>query len=222
MNVKYVCGVGKNDIKKAAVIEYLVQVEGYIIEVAMKLYAIMYNAWVNLLSRSNSEKYHQSHPTYIGVTVCDEWLLFSNFVKWFAKNYIGNYQLDKDLLKQNNLQYSPDACRYVPTYVNSVLLDCGASRGVLPIGVTIRGKYFKAQCSQLQNDGSSKNVYLGYFGTSEKAHAAWQRGKIKAIEIVIEKYKTEPMPLPEIISALELRIQKLRDDIKNGCETKKL
>jgi len=222
MNGKYVCGVGKKDINKAAVIEYLVQVEGYIIEVALKLYSIMYKAWLNLLNRAYSEKYHQSHPTYIGVTVCDEWLSFSRFTKWFTKNYIGNYQLDKDLLKQNNKQYSPDACRYVPQYVNNVLLDRGNDRGLLPLGVTRHGKGFQAHCSQLQQDGKSKKVSLGTFSTPKLAHHEWQRGKIKAIELVIEKYQKEPRWYPEIVDALNNRIQVLRNDIKNGCETKKL
>lgn len=222
MNGKYVCGVGKKDINKAAVIEYLVQVEGYITEVALKLYSIMYKAWLNLLNRAYSEKYHQSHPTYIGVTVCDEWLSFSRFTKWFTKNYIGNYQLDKDLLKQNNKQYSPDACRYVPQYVNNVLLDRGNDRGLLPLGVTRHGKGFQAHCSQLQQDGKSKKVSLGTFSTPELAHREWQRGKIKAIEIVIEKYKTEPMPLREIIAALKLRIRKLKNDIRAKSITVKL
>jgi len=222
MNGKYVCRVGINDIKKAEVIEYLVQIEGYIIEVALKLYSIMYNAWLNLLNRCYSTNVHKKRPTYIGVVVCDEWLLFSKFVKWFAKNYIGDYQLDKDLLKPNNQQYSPDACRYVPTYVNSLLLDCGASRGVLPIGVSMKGKKYRSNCSQIQTDGNTKSVHLGCFESPKKAHAAWQRGKIKAIELVIEKYQKEPRWYPEIVDALNNRIQVLRNDIQNGCETKKL
>ncbi len=221
MNGKYVCGVGKKDINKAAVIEYLVQVEGYIIEVALKLYTIMYNAWLHLLNRAYSEKYHQSHPTYIGVTVCDEWLLFSRFANWFTKNYIGDYDLDKDLLKQNNKQYSPDACRYVPQYVNKVLLDCGNARGSM-LGVSGNGKGFRARCRQLQANGTYKQIALGSFDRPEQAHAAWQRGKIKAIELVIEKYQKEPCWYPEIVDALNNRIQVLRNDIKNGCETKKL
>ncbi len=221
MNGKYVCGVGKNDIKKAAVIEYLVQVEGYIIEVALKLYTIMYNAWKNLLNRAYSEKCHQSYPTYIGVTVCDEWLFFSNFAKWFTKNYIGDYDLDKDLLKQNNKQYSPHVCRYVPNYVNKVLLDRGNARGSM-LGVCESGKGFKAQCNQLQGDGTYKRVYLGTYDKPEQAHAAWQRGKIEAIKKVIEKYQKDPHWYPEIVDALNNRIQVLRNDIQNGCETKKL
>lgn len=221
MNVKYVCGVGINDIKKAEVIKYLVQVEGYMTEVALKLYSIMYNAWLNLLNRSYSEKHHQLYPTYIGVEVCDEWLLFSNFVKWFTKNYIGDYQLDKDLLKQNNKQYSPDACRYVPQYVNKVLLDSGNVRGSM-LGVGENGKGFQAQCNQLQGDGTYKRVYLGTYDKPKKAHAAWQAAKIVAIEKTIARYKTEPMPLREIIAALKLRIRKLKNDIRKKRKTVKL
>ncbi|QFH49348.1 hypothetical protein [Leclercia adecarboxylata] len=130
--------------------------------------------------------------------------------------------MDKDILVPGNKQYSEAACRYVPQYVNNVLVDRGNDRGLLPLGVTRHGKGFQAPCSQRQQDDESKKVSLGTFSTPELAHRDWQRGKIKAIVLVIEKFKTEPMPLREIIAALKLRIRKLKNDIRAKCLTVKL
>ncbi|MDH6161121.1 hypothetical protein M2354_000776 [Leclercia adecarboxylata] len=205
MSKKKIYGIGYNDIDDVC-----------------NLYYLEYTIWKNLLKRAYSQKYHKLHPTYIGVTVEKEWLVLSSFITWLRSNYIHGYSLDKDLLIQGNKHYSPDTCRYIPQYVNTVLIDSGASRGSHPIGVCMTGKKYIARCRQLQASGKSKKVHLGYFETSKKAHAAWQRGKIKAIEIVIEKYKTEPMPLREIIAALKLRIRKLKNDIRGKRITVKL
>jgi len=46
-----------------------------------------YVIWNGMLRRCYSDKYHSAR-TYIGCTVCDEWLLLSNFKKWFDENYV--------------------------------------------------------------------------------------------------------------------------------------
>ena len=181
-----------------------------------------YEFWKGGLRRGYSKKFLLNHATYIGVTFHPDWLKSSNFDNSIIHNhYVPGYCLDKDILIRGNKEYSEVACRYVPQYLNKLLLDRGAARGLM-LGVSENGKGFRARCWQFQANGTYKRACLGTFDTPEQAHAAWQRGKIVAIENAIARYKTEPMPLREIIAALELRIQTLRDDIKNGCETKKL
>lgn len=199
---KLVQGVGDNDIPKVS--------------------GKVYTSWTNMINRGYNSKYHVKKPTYKGVTVHEDWLTLSKFKSWYDSNYVDGYHLDKDILKQGNKQYCSEYCRFVPSYVNTVLIDCGVSRGDLPIGVCVEGTGFKSQCSQLKSNGVSKQVNLGRFKKPEEAHQAWQHGKIKAIELVIDKYRTEPNPLEEIINALQQRIEVLKHDIKNGLETIKL
>lgn len=51
--------------------------------------------WRSMLSRCYSKKYQEKEPSYIDCSVCEEWLLFSNFKKWFDENYVDGYALDK-------------------------------------------------------------------------------------------------------------------------------
>ena len=131
-----------------------------------------YHAWSGMLMRAYSQKYHVTHPTYSDVTVCTEWHSFSAFREWWLNNYREGFQCDKDLLVPGNRQYSPDACIYVPRWLNTFTVDRGASRGELPIGVCLDrccGKY-KSECS---NPITGKSHNLGLFTTPEEANEAW-------------------------------------------------
>ena len=69
-----------------------------------------YVAWDAMLQRCYDDKLHKRHPSYKDCTVCEEWLNFQNFAKWFNDNNIDGCQLDKDLLIKGNKIYSPETC----------------------------------------------------------------------------------------------------------------
>lgn len=179
-----------------------------------------YSAWKSVITRSHSSKFKQSHPTYKDVTVCTEWLLFSNFRNWWVENNVRGWQLDKDLLQKGSLVYCPDSCIYVPGYINLLLTDHAASRGDYPLGVYKNMGLFKARVCSIN---SRTQRYLGFFNTPEQAHKAWQIGKIGAIKDAINKYTEEANFLGvfdvRIVNALNERISTLEDDIANGRET---
>lgn len=82
---------------------------------------IFYNTWKAMLERCYSESLKRRRPSYIGCTVCEEWLLFSNFKVWMeTQDWKGN-QLDKDLLIEHNKVYSPETCLFLSREVNSFL-----------------------------------------------------------------------------------------------------
>ena len=136
-----------------------------------------YRAWVNMLIRAYDPKFHDKHPTYSDVTVCKEWHSFSAFRAWWLDNYKEGFSLDKDLLVPGNREYGPDACVYVPQWLNNFTIDRGAGRGELPIGVCLNklaGKY-QSNCS---NPITGKSHTLGYFTTPEEAHETWLNFKL--------------------------------------------
>lgn len=155
----------------------------------------VYGVWNNMLERCYDKKYQQKHPTYKGCKVCDEWLNFQNFAKWFENNYyeIENERmhLDKDILVKHNKIYSPDTCIYVPQTVNSLFTKRDNDRGESIIGVSSykNGKY-RVQCSIINPEtGKSKNKHLGYYETQEKAFEIYKYYKEKNIKEVADYFK---------------------------------
>ena len=45
----------------------------------------LYLKWHAMIQRCYSEAYHKKQPSYIGCTVCERWLIFSNFIEDFPK-----------------------------------------------------------------------------------------------------------------------------------------
>lgn len=168
MRRKLVSGVGLNDSKEPVVINGRA--------------TPAYDTWTHMLGRCYSPKYHRSHPTYIGCSVCHDWLLFSNFRRWFDNNYIEGFALDKDILIKNNKIYSPDACRFVPHHLNNLLLDRGRDRGRLPLGVTeIKSKRRTPTYEGLCRDGQGHRLRKT-FKTVEDAVNWYANTKTKIIK----------------------------------------
>ena len=159
-----------------------------------------YTTWISMLNRSYSKVYKEKNPTYLEVTCCEEWLLFTNFAKWFKENYIVGYQLDKDLLVKGNKNYGPDTCIFIPKYINSFITLRSNDRGNFPLGVTFESKNrFKASI------GTDKK-YLGLFINKEEAHRAWQKAKLE--QAIAFNFP----PLQRVIDQLKF-------DIENNLET---
>ena len=142
----------------------------------VRLYDPAYYAWSDMVRRAYDHKFHEKHPTYSDVTVCKEWHSFSAFRAWWLDHYREGFSLDKDLLVVGNRQYAPDTCICIPSWLNNLTIDHGASRGELPIGVCLckqTGRN-KSNCS---NPITGKRNNLGRFTTPEAAHQAWLKCK---------------------------------------------
>ena len=162
-----------------------------------------YIAWSRMLQRAYDPKYHARYPTYVGVTVCKEWHSFSAFRAWWLDNYRDGYSLDKDLLVISNREYAPGACIYVPQWLNTFTVDCGASRGEFPIGVYLHkpsGKY-QSQCG---NPTTGKNRSLGCFTTPEAAHEAWLKRKLElAYQLKPEMDAIDQRIYPNVVTIIK-------------------
>lgn len=174
--MKLVYGVGVNDADYVVhLTEELTRVDG---KRKCKLVWIcpFYQTWKNMLARCINEKYQDRYPTYIGCTVCEEWLTFSNFRKWMEQQDWEGKELDKDLLFIANKIYSPDTCVFVDKVTNGFTLGSGATRGKWPIGVSFheRSGKFQANC---ENPFTKKKEYLGLFICPNEGHLAWKKRK---------------------------------------------
>lgn len=158
--IKMVCGVGINDYSNN------VKISGK--------HMHSYIKWHSMLVRCYDVKSKVTRPTYDICTVCDEWLSFTNFKKWYDENYVDGFALDKDILVEGNKVYSPDTCRFVPQYLNNLLNNHARRSSAICQGVTelkpndsntrVRSSYM-AQCS----DGNGRQLNKT-FKTVEEAH----------------------------------------------------
>ena len=137
-----------------------------------------FQAWSNMLQRCCSARYQERYPTYIGCTVSEDWLMFTNFKDWMEKQDWKGKQLDKDILFPSNKVYSADTCAFVSPMVNTFTTDSKASRGEWKIGVhwDKRLEKFLARC---RNPFSGEQEYLGLFTCEQEAHNTWLKKKLE-------------------------------------------
>ena len=154
----------------------------------------VYHTWENMLQRCYSEKFHKKYPTYIDCEVCEKWLNFQKYGKWFSDNYyeIDNETmcLDKDILVKHNKIYSPETCIFVPQTINLLFTKRQNARGKSVIGTTLKDGRYLARCSLINPEtGKSKNKHLGYYKTQEEAFKVYKYYKEKNIKEVADYYK---------------------------------
>lgn len=149
-----------------------------------------YSVWNSMIHRCYDEKYLKNKPTYVDKFVCDEWLCFETFEKWFNLNYYEieneNMQLDKDILIKNNKIYSPNTCVFVPSCINILFAKSRKDDKILGVQKANSGRYVS-----LHGDGHGGNVYLGTFDTETEAFNAYKTAKEDYIKEVANEYKNK-------------------------------
>ena len=180
---KLVYGVGVNDLGyRVQVWEELPKNGGKRIQKSVfrcKYYA----AWTRMLTRCYSKKFLERNQSYIGTSVCSEWLYATEFKKWMEQQDWSGKCLDKDIIVPKSKLYSPDTCAFVMQATNSFVTASDASRGDYPIGVHLykRTGRYQAYC---ENPFTGKNEHLGYFSTPEEAHESWRKRKHELAQFV--------------------------------------
>lgn len=142
-----------------------------------------YNTWKKMVERCFGEAFRAKNPTYEGVSLNEEWLLFSCFRKWWIYNYREGFQLDKDLINPLAREYGPENCIYVPSWLNKFANTRAAARGDYPLGVEKQKKTgrYKARCGDPFKGGY---IYLGYFDDPQEANSAWRKCKLEQADLL--------------------------------------
>lgn len=165
-----------------------------------------------MLRRCYDEKYHERQPTYIGCQVSERFLNFQNFGEWYEENYYeieGEIMcLDKDILIKHNKLYSPETCIYVPQTINNLFVKCDKLRGESVIGTTPHHGKYMVRCQMINPKTSkSKNEYLGYYETQEKAFEVYKYYKEKNIKMVADYFRKQiPDKLYDALYRYEVEI----------------
>lgn len=197
---RFIYGVGVNDA------DYKVRENNRII-------CPYFAKWVGIIHRGFSANWKTRHPSYFDTSVCEEWLTFSNFKAWMEKQNWKGLELDKDLLIKGNKEYGPNACTFVPKYVNVFLTQVYKKNGI-PIGV----KYKNGKMGP-RYYARSGSIHLGTFYNALDAHRAWQFAKILAFEPILARYRKDDSYSEQVEEALILRLKDIQDDYNNYRQT---
>lgn len=157
-----------------------------------------YDTWRLMLDRCYNSNYHKTHPTYKSCSVCDEWLRFSNFKKWFEQNYVNGYQLDKDILVKGNRVYSPQTCCFIPQRINSLFTKQSKAirKGIVGVTERYNGKFLAYYTK------NKKNICIGTYDTQEEAFEAYKMHKENYIKEIAQEYFDNGMITEKVYQAL--------------------
>lgn len=86
-----------------------------------------YKVWRDMIYRCYNPLNQKRKASYRGCNVEKSWLCYSNFKKWYDKNFyvIPNNEplnLDKDILFKNNKIYSKNTCLLLPKTINQLFI----------------------------------------------------------------------------------------------------
>lgn len=161
-----------------------------------------YAVWNSMLKRCYSEVTHEYRPTYVGMSVVEEWHNFQVFATWFDEQYKeSDWQLDKDILKKGNSVYCPEYCRFVPRDINVALTLRKRDRGEYPLGVSRYAKNDGPNPYLAEVNAFGKKRSLGYYPTVEAAHMAYKKAKEEILRELADMYKD--VICPDIYNALQ-------------------
>ena len=82
-----------------------------------------YTKWKDMMQRCHDKEVHKKYkPEYADKCVCEEWQNYANFKLWYDEHHVfGNrIDLDKDILKPGNKEYSPETCVLIEHYINTI------------------------------------------------------------------------------------------------------
>lgn len=146
-----------------------------------------YSRWHGMMRRCYDAKKQTKQPFYIGCSVSEDWHCYSTYSIWYKENYkdyMLDWQVDKDIIKKGNKIYSSTNCDFVPYEVNNVILKQSKYRGDLPIGVS-------TTCKNKKNPYRSRfaNKTLGCHKTIEEAFQTYRIVREAHIIKMAEKWK---------------------------------
>lgn len=173
-----------------------------------------YRQWREMISRAHSPTFHIKRPTYIGVSVCDEWKSFMAFRGWWLEHQIDGWQIDKDLTTIGNKIYSPEFCVFVPNWLNNFINVRKSDNKSGFVGCSFEGRtgMFKAQC---QNPITGKNENLGRYRTAVEAGSAWRDRKLGiALECKSFMDSIDPRIYNNVLAAIQSPITSRNDTAK--------
>jgi len=167
-----------------------------------------YKTWAEMIRRGFCQKFKEKYRVYADCQVCDDWVYFTNFLRWYQdQQHPEGWVLDKDLLVKGNKIYSPTTSLFIEQSLNCFMTESTKARGKYPLGISFRektGRYI-AQCHSAT---TNKETHIGCFLSLEDAVSAYKNFKWDQALIWIERVTNDnryDSNRERIIEALEVR-----------------
>lgn len=149
---------------------------------------ITFRAWQQMLRRVHGA----SNRDYSACKIHPDFYEYQTFASWAVKQ-IGygtpGFHIDKDLLSNGELIYSPQTCVFVPNQINIAIRGIPAKESGLPTGVVKRGPRFYA--SYIDKD---KYVPVGGFECPQEASRAYLKAKQRQLTALADEWKDKIDP----------------------------
>lgn len=121
--------------------------------------------------------------------ICEEWLVYDDFNKWFNENY---YSVDGEKMMLSyrfwnlkNHRIVPEECIYLPRKIYYAMQIYNKSDETLPRGI-YKQKNLKYEVRLIENN---KPYYTKIFKTKEEALSAYENKKREKLIEIAENYK---------------------------------
>jgi hypothetical protein len=152
-----------------------------------------YRLWHNMIHRCYSET-RKGRASYEDCIVHEEFLDFQNFMVWCEKQ-VGfgelTFQLDKDVLRNDNRVYSPYDCVFLPQELNATLIQCRRKVRDNPLGVSYEEWTWRYKAQIAVN---KRNLNLGRYDSPELAFSAYKIAKEDHIKQQANKWQAKIDP----------------------------
>ena len=148
-----------------------------------------FSHWKDMITRTTSEDFKNRSLTYKDCTVSENFKDFNYFHDWCLQQtgYNKNrYELDKDILRKGNKEYSENHCCFVPKEINMQFTKSDTIRGDYPIGVTkvkSTGRYI----TQVKRERLGR--YSSLSNSVEEAFLKYKKVKEDYIKYLADIYK---------------------------------
>lgn len=176
-----------------------------------------YKTWEKMLFNCFGANSLKEKPT-----ICDEWLDYFEFKKWWDENYyeMGNGTLEmcftKNFMSFDNNRYSPELCAVIPRFLMTVLktkrtnierINKGRNGEEIPSGFTyVDGKMGGKYSAFVQTD--VERLYVGMADTLEELIEPYKIIKEDYVHGLAEKNKNIfPKPVYDRLANYEWKIE---------------
>jgi len=138
----------------------------------------VHQMWQSMIQRAYDPKFHERNPTYKDVEVCDEWLNFQVFAKWYSEQPFKHDALDKDILSNGAKVYSPENCVLVSHELNKFMTIIKSGNTSEVVGVTWDKRLQKWRV-QINDPLTGKKKFLGYFDNKYEGGVVYRKARLE-------------------------------------------